>query len=128
MARQLLTELALMRTEAQEAELHKPGTWAAFVSLKDLEAMMNTWAPLEAEIRKQCLRAIEPGADERVLTETLAALKRQLKLVSERCNADNAMVQGAIARKLVSLAQAHQVAPEILAITPARSERVEKVG
>jgi hypothetical protein len=64
MAHQLLAELGLMQTEAQDAELHKPGTWEAFVSIADLEAMMRTWKPLEKEIRKLCLRAMEPGAEE----------------------------------------------------------------
>jgi len=75
MARQLLTELGLMQTEATEAELHKPGTWAAFVSIKELESMMGTWLPLEAEIRKLCLRALQPGNDEPALTQTLRELR-----------------------------------------------------
>ncbi|MDM0085721.1 toll/interleukin-1 receptor domain-containing protein [Variovorax sp. J31P179] len=104
MARQLLTELALMQTEAREAELHKPGSWAAFVSLEDLEAMMSKWTPLEAEIRKCCLQAIEPGADEALLAQTLAALKQQLRRLSKECASDNANMLGAISRRLVSLA------------------------
>ena len=104
MARQLLTELGLMQMEAQEAELHKPGTWAAFVSIEDLEAMMKNWVPLEAEIRSLCLRAIEPGADESKLLEILARLKDVLKSVTESTSYHNAILLRAIAAKLAAMA------------------------
>jgi hypothetical protein len=104
MARQLLTELGLMQTEAQDAELHKPGTWEAFVSIADLEAMMESWMPLETEIRKLCLRASEPDADEAKLSATLAELRDQLKLVANKCSVHNAVLLRAIAAKLAQLA------------------------
>jgi hypothetical protein len=106
MARQLLTELGLMQTEAQEAELHKPGTWELFVPIHDLEAMMQTWVPLETEIRKLCLRAIERGADEASLAATLVELKQQLKLVTQRTSVHNSLLLGAIAEKLTAMAKA----------------------
>jgi hypothetical protein len=105
MARQLLAELGLMQTEAQDAELHKPGTWEVFVSIDDLEAMMGTWKPLETEIRKLCLRAMEPGADEASLAATLVELKQQLKLVAQRITVHNSTMLGAIAKKLADMAQ-----------------------
>ena len=108
MARQLLAELGLMQTEAQDAELHKPGTWEVFVSIDDLEAMMRTWKPLETEIRKLCLRAMEPGADEASLAATLVELKQQLKLVAQRITVHNSMMLGAIAKKLADMARTAQ--------------------
>jgi hypothetical protein len=98
-------ELGLMQTEAQDAELHKPGTWEVFVSIDDLEAMMGTRKPLETEIRKLCLRAMERGADEASLAATLVELKQQLKLVAQRITVYNSTMLGAIAKKLADTAQ-----------------------
>ena len=102
MARQLLTELSLLRTEAEGAELHKPGSWAAFVPKEVLQQMMDTWKPLAGEIRRLCLLAIEPGADESKLSQILTQLKEQFKLVEEKCSAHNGLVIGAIAAKLAA--------------------------
>jgi len=79
-----------------------------FVSIDDFEAMMRTWKPLETEIRKLCLRAMEPGADEASLSATLVELKQQLKLVAQRITVHNSMMLGAIAKKLADMAHTAQ--------------------
>jgi hypothetical protein len=126
MARQLLAELGLMQTEAQEAELHEPSTWEVFVSIDDLETMMRTWKPLETEIRKLCLRAMEPGADEASLAATLVELKQQLKLVAQRITVHNSTMLGAIAKKLADMARDTARRSQISAMPPGAEPGAKK--
>lgn len=104
-ARQLIAELDFLHTEARNAQLDKPGTWAAFVSLQELDAMVKIWAPIETAVRTLCTNAINQSGNQDELEKTLADLINQLKLLAEQITPQNAAMLKAMSVKLAELAQ-----------------------
>ncbi len=126
LARQLIAELDLIRTEAREAQLDKPGTWAAFVSIDELVEMGRVWAPLEESVRTLCLSAIEKAPDETALMKIRNQLELQLKELSQSISPHNAALLKAMSVKLADLATS-AASPRADA-RPIRGASVERVA
>jgi TIR domain len=104
LARQLLTELDCVYAEARDAQLDKPGDWAEFVPVTDLQAMGLVWAPLEAEIRAICAAIIENEGDEAKCAEVVLKLTAKLETLIEQVTPNNVALLKAMSVKLSQIA------------------------
>ena len=87
--RNLERELSLMRRDALETGLDRPGLFAEYVDWQTLEKMSEAWRPLEAKIRESCaqIREAEQNADALSgLREKLAGAVEQLESVIRPLN------------------------------------------
>jgi hypothetical protein len=104
LARQLLAELDFIHTEAKHAQLDKPGAWAAFISLQELQAMGEVWKPIEDSIRDLCAAAISQAGNANELKKTAVELTAQLKHLVDKVTPHNATLLRSMSNKLTELA------------------------
>ena len=103
-ARQLVGELDLLYSDMLQADLHKPGSWKAFVPLDQLEKMSMVWAPIEEAIRKLCADAVRESGNHEALTRLSSELAAQLKKIEEQMTDHNVTLIKSMASKLTELA------------------------
>jgi hypothetical protein len=99
----LITELDHLRGEAVHANLHQPGAFREFVSEDALQEMLDTWRPIDLEIRRLCAEILKPGLNEAQKREIQKLLVEQLKKIDKDVKQSNSLVLGAMALKLKEL-------------------------
>jgi hypothetical protein len=109
-AKELLTELDYLRSEAIHANLEKPGAWLEFMKQERLNEMMKIWRDVDQKLRGACDAVIAQPHDTvnavRDIDAPVSEIVAQLKRIHEEVRPFNGELGEAIARKLAVVFEA----------------------
>ncbi len=102
-AKELLTELDFLRTEALHADLASPGAWEEFTRSNELREMQQIWNEIDLALRAACNDAItqrNPTATEAELKSRISA---QLERIYREVRPFNTLIGMRISEKMAAL-------------------------
>jgi hypothetical protein len=112
-ASKLLKELNLLRRDAQEAELDRPGTWTKYVDFGHIKAIAEAYRPCESKLREIIPKIMAAKAQPELLEPLGKEMAEVLTKMEEAVRPENGLLLREMAAELWKFSGKSVDSPEV---------------